>query len=733
MLAEMHMQTGLKMNMLKRIPAVLCALSLVFTLASCGGEQPARAVVADVEQSADVRPVKHDAQLHFTADVKNLKFVAKSGLIELLVDEDTCGPVVRETLNNKYWYALPYAGDKANVSSAASVFSLRVFCAGKIYLVDSQDSCVSAGKAALKTDDAGMTVTYLADIGGKAVFQITVAYVLDDGVLCVSVAQRRIKGDAGARILSLDLLGFFGASAAAQAGDFILLPDGCGALMDTSVEQAGFAPVSLDVFGSDLAAGGTQSDHEALVAAFGVKQGPDAFAAIVTGTDAGAADNADASAIVKADRASGEDGYHRAWTQFTVTPHRAVGEGAAAQLYLASDSLEKAVVAYKFISDKNASLNGIATACREELMRNGRLPLRNAEAPGNIPLVLTLSAAQEQDGIWGSRKLRVQTDFDEALDILTRLKAKGVDSVSLRYRGVFRESLFGKSILRRAGGKKGFDELYAYMYAQKMDLYPDGSFFTGGSPAEDITGNGFSAVERTGTRGSLCALDETAGNVADLIACMRGLSFTGFSVSDAGSLLYSDYSADGVSRQSALNNVENQVRVLSTGRKTVVSNGFFYAVKNADLIVDLPMATTYPAVEGYQTVPFIQCLLHGLVAYAGTPVNDASDAEEMLLKCIEYGAYPSYEWNYNANESTLPSQDKKYYENWIAQAADFYPVANTLLTDIAGARITAHYEAAAGVFCTEYDVAAKIYVNYNSEPAEADGLLIEARSYLKIS
>lgn len=727
------MLTGLKINVLKRIPALFCAMCLVLALASCGGDEPAGAMVADYTQSADVRPAQHLAPLHFMAGPKSLTLVAKSGLIELLVDEDTFAPAVRETLNNKYWYGLPVAADKANVSSSASVFSMRVFCAGKIYLIDSQDSCVSAGKAVLNMGEKGMTATYEADIGGKAAFQITLAYTLDEGVLRVSAAQRRLSGDSGAKILSLDLLGFFGASAAAKAGDFILLPDGCGALMDTSIEQAGFEPVSLDVYGSDRSVSGAPNAHEALVAAFGVKQGANAFAAIVTRTDAGATGNADAFAAIKADRANGAEGYHRAWPQFTVTPHRVVADGKTSQIYLAADSLETAAVAYKFISDQNASLNGIATACREELMRNGRLPLRNAEAAVNIPLVLTVSAAQEQDGIWGTQNLRVQTDFEEALDILTRLKAKGVDAVSLRYRGVFRDGLFGDSILRRAGGKKGLEELCAYMYAQKMELYTDGSFYTGGRSAKDITGAEFSAFERTGTRGRLCAQSETAGNAADLIACMRGLSFTGFSVSDAGSLLYSDYSADSTSRQSALNNAADQIRVLSTGRKTAVSTGFFYAVKNVDLIIDLPMTTSYAAVEGYEAVPFIPLLLHGLVAYAGTPVNDASDPEEMLLKSIEYGAYPSYEWNYNADDSLLPSQDQSYYENWITQAAEFYPLANKALAGITDARITAHYEAAEGVFCTEYDFAAKIYVNYNNKPAEVENLLIEARSFLKIS
>jgi len=145
------------------------------------------------------------------------------------------------------------------------------------------------------------------------------------------------------------------------------------------------------------------------------------------------------------------------------------------------------------------------------------------------------------------------------------------------------------------------------------------------------------------------------------------------------------------------------------------------------------MTTTYPSVKGYEPVPFVPMLLHGLVSYAGTPVNDASDPEEMLLKSIEYGAFPSYKWNYNADPSLPPSQDNRYYENWIARAADFYPAANKALADIAASRITAHYQAAEGVFCTEYDVAAKVYVNYNNKPAEVGNLLIEARSFLKIS
>lgn len=47
--------------------------------------------------------------------------------------------------------------------------------------------------------------------------------------------------------------------------------------------------------------------------------------------------------------------------------------------------------------------------------------------------------------------------------------------------------------------------------------------------------------------------------------------------------------------------------------------------------------------------------------------------------------------------------------------------------------MTDHYEVADGVFCTEYDTGAMIYVNYTDESYSTRGVVVDARSFLRVN
>ena len=77
--------------------------------------------------------------------------------------------------------------------------------------------------------------------------------------------------------------------------------------------------------------------------------------------------------------------------------------------------------------------------------------------------------------------------------------------------------------------------------------------------------------------------------------------------------------------------------------------------------------------------------------------------------------------------------DVFYYDNTINKAAEFYSQANETLNDLRDARITDHYEVTDGVFCTEYDTGSMIYVNYTNNDFSTLGVVVEARSFLRVN
>ena len=102
-----------------------------------------------------------------------------------------------------------------------------------------------------------------------------------------------------------------------------------------------------------------------------------------------------------------------------------------------------------------------------------------------------------------------------------------------------------------------------------------------------------------------------------------------------------------------------------------------------------------------------------------------------MLKCIEYGACPSFEVTYK--NITGKEDDIFFYENWLTPAADFYSRANDALVDIRSSRMTSHEEISPNLFCTEYNSGEKIYVNYTDEDVVVNGLTIPANDFLRIN
>ena len=212
----------------------------------------------------------------------------------------------------------------------------------------------------------------------------------------------------------------------------------------------------------------------------------------------------------------------------------------------------------------------------------------------------------------------------------------------------------------------------------------------------------------------------------------RYYSFTGYCLNDAGAVLYSDFSSNGFLRDAAADIISEAIAPLSTGHSTMASNGNFYMLKNIDSVINIPIKSTVSQSGAYFSIPFVQLVLHGIVDYSGDPINTSINLEETLLKHIEYGACPHFEWNYEPLSDETES-DPFYYDNTINTAAEFYTEANENLNDLRDARMTDHYEVDDGIFCTEYDTGSMIYVNYTNNDYSTLGIVVEARSFLRVN
>ena len=62
-------------------------------------------------------------------------------------------------------------------------------------------------------------------------------------------------------------------------------------------------------------------------------------------------------------------------------------------------------------------------------------------------------------------------------------------------------------------------------------------------------------------------------------------------------------------------------------------------LKNVDYILDIPMNTGYKTTSSYESIPFVQTILHGTIEYSALPVNLSKDYTKTFLKSVRIWSY----------------------------------------------------------------------------------------------
>ncbi len=732
--------------------AMLLALTLL--LSGCTGDTVTKLKIGARTQSD---PQYTERQYHLT-DTNNLIYVAKSGLIELYFDSVTYGIGLRQTNTDKTWLALP-TGAENGTGLSTSVVTVQVSGGDTLYTLNSQDNAVAFGSASFKPTETGLQVTYdmaldrdtansaFDTLPENALYvSVTVHYTLEDGALRVKVNCGEMTVSSGYTVESLTLMDYFGATGEdAAEGDYILVPDGGGAIEQTAGPLEGdYESRTFLSYGADLALNPAQPADGELIAsassvlpAYGMKCGASAFAALI--------ESGDAISEIREYRCKGQDTYNRVGAAFRVTDTATRGEESQT-LYMGTPYAGEVGICYRFLSDKNASYSGMAAACRELLIRNGVLSTKTVVNTDYLPFMLTVQAAAAKNTSGST----VLSDSAQTLELLKLMKAKGINNVFLRYSGVL-EGANAQKLLKDSapasnlGGKKDFEALAQYVSTQQFTMYLNIDILTSSKKNSDSAKNLLGKAEsftqvnpfaefagkETQTRFTL-ALSALDANVNGFINAMQDYDFGGYCIDDAGSLLYADYSGTAHSRTNAVNLLTTQATTLSSGRRLMVDTGNVYMLKNADVAVNLPSETTYPETDNYYAVPFVQMVLHGIVDYALSPANLADDCETAFLKSVEYGALPSYMWTYVKTGSE--TVDVLYhYESQINRAAEHYSTANGLLYDLRDARMTAHEQVQTGVYRTEYNNSTVLYFNYNDTAVTVNSITVAPMSCIRIN
>lgn len=748
-----------------RIFCIFAAICILFT--SCNANTDSIITEAD-----SITVSKNAGNNYHTASVSPVS-VSKSSFAQLVFDKNTYSVGVRDLSTDILWQTLPSASN-----DFASVFEITLYTKKGIFLLNTQDNSVALNTASYETDDGKITIHYIlsdsAATAEKSAEELTsddiyvsfsVVFSLSEQSMTVTLDTADIKCAPNTFVSDIAVMPYFGSYTNSHESDYLFIPDASGAIMNTAVSDAATDNVTVKMYGNDS----FTSDHTdcayGTVPVFGIKHGNNAFAAVIT--------DGDALASIRANRQN-EDKPASVSASFCIRP---VCKSENAKTIFGKAYDGNITVVYKFLSGESANYTAMASCAREELIANGVMSSSKAATYDKVPLFITLAGSDNGNAL---------TTANQAIDILSILRDKGIDSIQLRCMGflsggIAQKNLYSSSVLSALGGKNGLQTLYNYTSGQNNTLMLDINLFSSSAKyphdmrAKMLAGNNLAGtvanplgykentsnrmLSRIGKSASdegkaqtnsslytsptsytvnLAALSTITNKFNSFISGKYTLMTDGYSVNDAGKYLYSD---NQTNRQEAKQLISELLRSIPAYGELSVDGGNIYTVYGAKTVTNMEFNTYYPESDAYEPVPFAQSVLHGYKLYTGTAI-DAGDPlyRYDMLRQIEYGALPSFLWVNDASSvfcySGYTSSDRT------EQIIRFYNDAAEMLSSLTNETIVAHEKITkdsagndiSGLYRTSYSDGTDVYVNYSGNTITTPkNIVVGAYSYVKVT
>ena len=616
---------------------------------------------------------------------KDLRKISSSGVLEMYLDEENLSVCILDTISGKLWRTLPSSGK----DETAGNISLSIIVKGREYTLNSQRDSLfySLASHSVKGDTLVLNYTFRTslDSGKKIDITLPLSFTLTDGTLLVELECKNIidNSDTDVYISTLDILPFFGAYNKGQQGDFILLPSGSGIILDTQTPTDKFSEIHLPVYGEDTAKNTAVTSYVPM-GAFGMKSGNDAFICLI--------DSGEAIATIKAQKALTDGTANKVSAEFEITPTLITED----TIYLSKESYDgKISLTYRFLSGNNANYITMAGACRELFIRQGRLSDSTANTTDSYPFNLTLISDTAETGR--------TTTTQEAQEMISSLITKGISDIN---------------IMLKTENTRDLSDLSEFSENEGISLSLMQNLFS-------YKNNG--CVSLSGERNSV-SIRNISHRTDELIDIMR-LGRAGICLTDCGNMLPTDYSKKGNTRNKILSDISQICTMLSSHGGLTVSKANIYTVKYADNIINIPLSSDIENNPYCKSVPFLQSVLHGICDYSFTAFNLSDDPTKAMLRAIEYGAVPHYEWYF----SELEENDIYHYMNSLAQARLVYENMKNIFSDLRDQRITAHEEVKPNVMRTVYSGGSEIYVNYNNKAVTVSGITIDPSGFVRVN
>ena len=399
---------------------------------------------------------------------------------------------------------------------------------------------------------------------------------------------------------------------------------------------------------------------------------------------------------------------------------------------------------------ESASYAGLAVAYRDYLIEKGAFTSAENRL---FDLQIDFVGMERENYILGKTDV-VMTSFEQAGDIITELKSKGVEHMSLVYRGWQTNGLSGGiptnsfSPAKSLGGKEGLSQLReraaimgsvlaleADVLSLNVETHPTLLY----SALKRVTSETWSRPTFGMVYDTLyyltpsAAVDQGNAIINGLVnGNIKAISLTGITqlVSD---YYYRNEFHDAGEMAAAFASIAS-----AAGDKlsTTLSRPNAYLWRYADAVSDMPIGGsdyTYTDAE----IPFLAIAMSGQIPYYAEYTNFQANTHEFLMHLLEQGARPTFllTWEdpielQNTNSSDIYSSR---YELYVDMIAEWYMILNDLHQTVGSTGMIVDHRSVGEMVCVTWDNGTKVYLNFGDNAGEMDGIALDSMSYKVVS
>lgn len=409
------------------------------------------------------------------------------------------------------------------------------------------------------------------------------------------------------------------------------------------------------------------------------------------------------------------------------------------------------IVQHFLLADgEDATYAGLAVAYRNYLIEKGTFERAESRI---FDVGVDFLGVERENYILGKTDV-VMTSFEQAGDIVTELTSKGVERMSLTYRGWQTDGLTGGvptgsfAPAKSLGGKSGLEDfrsraammgsvlaLEADVLSLNIETHPTLIY----SALKKITSETWSRPTFGKVYDTLyyltpaVAADQGTAIVNALAANnIKGIALTGTTQLVADYYYRNEFHDAGEMAAAFASIADTASSTLSA----TFSRPNAYLWRYADAVTDMPIGgSDYTFTDA--EIPFLAIAMSGQIPYYAEYTNFQANTREFFLHLIEQGVRPSFllTWEdpielQNTNSADIYSSRYELYADMISE---WYVQLEELHRTVGGSGRIVNHEREGDMVCVTWDNDTKVYLNFGDNAGAMDGNVLESMSYKVVS